>query len=43
MRDSQHKAGILSRIAGLGWMGAALTALGAAANQILDVLLLIAG
>lgn len=34
---------LISRIASVGWMGAALTALGAAANQILDVLLLIAG
>lgn len=33
----------ISRITSIGWMGAALTALGAAANQILDVLLLIAG
>ena len=33
----------LSRITGLGWMGAALAALGAGANQVMDILLLIAG
>lgn len=41
--NDQNKPGFLARIAGLGYLGAGLAALGAAANQVLDVLMIIAG
>lgn len=41
--NDQNKPGFLARIAGLGYLGAGLTALGAVANQVIDMLMIIAG